>query len=373
MNRLQRTNNYTNSTVSATQMLFSSAVTAGSSIIVTICSAKVLTSLSDNRGNLYTKNAQIFQTGGTNVISFWLATNAAAGSTTLTATQSGTGTRPICWSATEIDTTLEYDNSRGSSSAINSLFPATGAITPMQLNEETYTVAATHTGIIFPTTFVAQPAGWDVCINSNLRGPGAQAAINEWITSWTTGASAQWTISPGRAWIAAAASYRPPRVTVPGSPQWQGYTIPFHRGLPMLPGLPWFDPMWASRGDVAGEDPPEAQPDLYLVPPIPDPQDEVRLAESLRKVSEMLNSLARQLQLFQSSANETSLRGRGLSGTSDPGVDNDLRTGAGYGTIYVNRSDSTAPKVFVCTSPASGAATWVRLKLVTTGSATGTF
>ena len=368
---IQRVSQKANSTVSLATMTFASTVTANSTLVAVVCSATPLSSFADSRGNTWTKDVEIRATVGTNAISVWRAKNVFAGTTQLRATQSGTGTRPIMWECSEVGEVLSLDAFKTASGVSNA--PATGSPSAQNLAAESYNVAAFHAGSGISVTVTSRPPNWNLIVN-NAAAAGTKGEVLDRVHTWATELpSATWAITVPLNWLAAIATYvvAPTAVADP-SPYYPRY-FPFIGGLPMIPGMPWFPALFTRYGDPAPQDPAENPPELPLIPPIPDPDDGARLQEALRKIANVLNSLARIQQMYLAAPDQPVIRGRGLSGTSAPGVSNDSTTGAGYGTVYVDRSDPSNPAIYVCTSPAAGAATWLRLKTVGIGGVTGSF
>lgn len=367
MNVVQRITKQQYLSIPTATLTFSAAVTSGSSIIVVIASYKEVTTVTDSRNNVYVRDVMRVRAAGNDHVAVWRSSNVAAGSTTITLTQSGTGTRPITAAAIEIDEDLVKDGTVTAVAPSADRFPATGTIRPMRLSDEAYTVAVFNAGLLWPTSILSRPAEWNLVINSGSGIPTSRpgAEIIDRATTWTVEASASWIISANRPWIAAAANYR---AAIPVSPGTPAYATPMPIWLyPFALLVQQFAAPKQHLPPPPDPEPTEAPPDLYLIPPVPFIDDEARLQEALRKVAQILNSLARIQQVYLSAPDQFQLRGRGLSGTSAPSATTDASQGAGYGTIFVNRADTLNPEIYVCSDPTVGAAVWQQLKIKASG------
>lgn len=199
----QRKSAFTTGTVSARTLTFDSTPASGSSVVVAIASSLPVSSVTDNKGNTYTRDLHNQFTSGA-IISVWRSSNVTSSATfTVTATLSSTGSRNMLWGVVEVDKSLVIDKQVTKNGVTTS--PTTGALTGQTLGQEQYGVALFAAGSV--GTSISHPAEWSPIQASTVT---LLSSLNDRIWTPTAPVTVTWTFPPTafRPWAAGVVTYR---------------------------------------------------------------------------------------------------------------------------------------------------------------------
>lgn len=354
---------------------FSAAVTVGNSVLLIIASAAGISGVTDNKGNSYTLD-QARASSGSNV-SIWRSSAVATGGSgfTVTITQSGSGARPMLWMLLEVAADLVVDKKASANGG--STQPSPGALTAHATQTDSYHVFGFCAGTT-STSVTDRPDLFDAVAAARGGSEGVVSDLMDLAYDWPAGSNPPhhpiWTISPSRTWAAAIVGYVEATAPTPaGAPviwPW-GY-----RYQPPQPGnVLWWLHFRKSFAPPPAPEPPRTPSKPLLVPSVPSVETAAaRLERAQRELAEILNSIIRQQQLVREGLGqgEFLIRGGGFAEERPPTASDDASIGARPGTVWVDRSDSTAYRVWVCgTAEPLGEAVWVELRVKSTLAASG--
>ena len=197
----QRKSAFTTGTVSARTLTFDSTPASGSSVVVAIAASLPVTSVTDNKGNTYTRDLHNQFTSGA-IISVWRSSNITGGASFIvTATLSSTGSRNMLWGIIEVDKALILDKQITKNALTNA--PTTGALTGQTLGTEQFGVALFAAGTL--SASITHPPEWSPIQAQTTT---LLSSLHSRIWTPTSVVTVTWGLSGPRAWAAGVVTYR---------------------------------------------------------------------------------------------------------------------------------------------------------------------